>query len=99
MRLKDKVAIVTGGASGSRACQLARSADSVGYDAIVAFISNRLPLRNTAHTIRANFVASATTTVFVCARASSPRSHPPNGVWLFGQCRQRRARTVDQHLA
>ena len=33
--------------------------------------------------IRASLAASATTTVFTCARASSPRSQPPSGVSLL----------------
>ncbi len=58
----------------------ARLADPLSYDAVAAFMSNFLPLRITAQAIRASLAASATTTVFTCARPSRPRNHAPNGV-------------------
>jgi hypothetical protein len=58
----------------------AHLADPFSYDAIAAAMSNFLPLRITAQAIRASLAASATTTVFTCARASRPRNHAPKGV-------------------
>src|SRR3712207_5908227 len=58
----------------------ARATDPVRYDIVAALVSNPRPLRSTAQTIRASSAASATTTVFTCARASGPRNHPPSGV-------------------
>ena len=53
---------------------------SLSYDAVAAFMLNFSPRRITAQAIRASLAASATTTVFTCARASRPRNHAPNGV-------------------
>src|SRR5882762_6300601 len=58
----------------------ARLADPLSYDAVAAFMLNVSPLRITAQAIRASLAASATTTVFTCARPSRPRNHAPNGV-------------------
>src|SRR5260370_13281721 len=53
----------------------ARLADPLSYDAVAAFMLNFSPRRITAQAIRASLAASATTTVFTCARASRPRNH------------------------
>jgi hypothetical protein len=37
-------------------------------------------LRSTAQTMRASLAASATTTMFLCARSDRPRAHRPSGV-------------------
>jgi hypothetical protein len=42
--------------------------------------SKLCPVRSTAQAIRASLLASATTTVFTCARARRPRNHLPSAV-------------------
>lgn len=42
--------------------------------------ANAVSLRSSAQAIRASLLASATTTVLACARASRPRSQLPSGV-------------------
>ena len=46
-------------------------------------VTNPVSLRSSAHAIRANLLANATTTVLLCARASKPRSQAPNAVAVF----------------
>ena len=48
--------------------------------------------------MRASLLASATTTMFLCARASSPRTHRPSGVSRSTKVRQHGSRTVDEVL-